>query len=339
MALLNRLKSDRSLSAFAGQFVPLKLTTSNNPEWGRWFRQYGTEGKAIPFLYVVRADGQRLFRGSGPMEGPQLPQMLYSTLQQAGRTFNDAEVQLLAGSVEQAKAALESGDQTKAVVALGQLQKLGNPSDLKSYSTLAKQAEELVKKVTESGQASIDEAKAKLEDPQTSFEGVLTLVEAERVYEPFPALNTAVVSALRDVRKDSTLKPLALQAEALDRARRYASSDSGAVKRRAENAYEQVIRRFPGTPAAETARAELVEIDPDSPVLSETSGQSAPSATAESAEDGFRIWTDITGKYKTKAKLLGTKDGKVALRKTDGKTVILPISKLCEADQALLRGE
>lgn len=49
--------------------------------------------------------------------------------------------------------------------------------------------------------------------------------------------------------------------------------------------------------------------------------------------DGYRTWKDATGKYTVNAKLLGVKEGKVALRKTDGLTVVLPIQRLSDVDR------
>jgi len=49
-----------------------------------------------------------------------------------------------------------------------------------------------------------------------------------------------------------------------------------------------------------------------------------------------RTWTDNTGKFKIEAELLELSNGKVKLRRTDGKTIEVPVSRLCEADRKLL---
>lgn len=166
---MNRLSTDRTLSAFKGQFVPLKLTTDGNPQWSGWVRQYPHEGRGIPILYVVRADGEKLYAQSGALEGADLPRMLLATLQQSGRTFNDAETLLLDASVTEAKAALEAENHAAAARSLSRLAKLGAVGDLKSFSALAIEADTIAKQLVETGQASIDEAKGKLDDPQRAF--------------------------------------------------------------------------------------------------------------------------------------------------------------------------
>ncbi|MEI8373995.1 MAG: SHD1 domain-containing protein [Planctomycetota bacterium] len=56
----------------------------------------------------------------------------------------------------------------------------------------------------------------------------------------------------------------------------------------------------------------------------------ASSALAES-----RKWTDATGKFSIDAELIGVKDGKVLLKKSNGSQVSVPLERLSEADQAL----
>ncbi len=50
-----------------------------------------------------------------------------------------------------------------------------------------------------------------------------------------------------------------------------------------------------------------------------------------------REWTDSTGKYKVEAEFVAVKDGKVQLRKSDGTIVAVPIERLSESDQLLVK--
>jgi type IV secretory pathway VirB10-like protein len=62
----------------------------------------------------------------------------------------------------------------------------------------------------------------------------------------------------------------------------------------------------------------------------------APKATPKATEGlppGFRIWSDSTGTYKTRAKFGGMASGKVKLIKEDGSTVQIPLEKLSDEDQ------
>lgn len=55
------------------------------------------------------------------------------------------------------------------------------------------------------------------------------------------------------------------------------------------------------------------------------------------AKSEVRTWTDGTGKHKVRAELTGTKDGKVSLRKENGKLTRVPLGRLSEADQKYVR--
>jgi WD40 repeat protein len=59
-------------------------------------------------------------------------------------------------------------------------------------------------------------------------------------------------------------------------------------------------------------------------------------AAATHAEE--RSWTDSTGKYKIEAEFVEVADGKVRLRRADGKTLALPLEKLSPADRAYVEG-
>ena len=49
-----------------------------------------------------------------------------------------------------------------------------------------------------------------------------------------------------------------------------------------------------------------------------------------------RTWTDASGKHKLKAELVEFKDGKVRLKRGDGKVLSMSISKLSKSDQQFL---
>ena len=55
------------------------------------------------------------------------------------------------------------------------------------------------------------------------------------------------------------------------------------------------------------------------------------------AKPASRTWSDQTGKFSVVAELVDFKDGKVRLKKEDGKVVTLPAEKLSDGDQAYLR--
>ena len=52
--------------------------------------------------------------------------------------------------------------------------------------------------------------------------------------------------------------------------------------------------------------------------------------------EGFRVWTDSTGRYKIQGKLAAQQDGTVWLRRTDGKLSKLSANQLSTSDQSFL---
>lgn len=57
------------------------------------------------------------------------------------------------------------------------------------------------------------------------------------------------------------------------------------------------------------------------------------------ADEEMRTWTSADGKHTTQAALLGFKDGLVQLRRSDGKEIAIPGSKLSAADREYVRTE
>ena len=63
------------------------------------------------------------------------------------------------------------------------------------------------------------------------------------------------------------------------------------------------------------------------------SDETAPAPQLASA----RTWTDSTGNHTVEAEFVDLKDGKVRLKKEDGKTITIPIERLSEADQEFVK--
>lgn len=86
----------------------------------------------------------------------------------------------------------------------------------------------------------------------------------------------------------------------------------------------KVVKKYPGTQAAKEARALLEPIE-------------------QGAERAMRTWTYTTGQSKVKkvkkvkGALIGVGDGRVTLRKDDGKTTSIAMERLSESDQEFAR--
>lgn len=330
--LLDRLQNDRSLSAFAGQFVPLKITTNNNPDWAQWSRKYPMTGNGIPQLYVVRADGEQIYGGAGSLRGDDLPTMLLASLKRSGRAFTSQEAEFLQRTVKASELALQSGDLLKTGVVFSEVGQLGPHDNLGSFAKPALKSKELYVELKKQIDARVAAAKSELLDSNSAkpLDSLLTVYEAEAVAKLFPRWKSEASSITREIKKQTQYTAQAEQAEAIVRARVVAASLSPRIRNRAESLYTSVIRRFPETEADTLARAELATVAPNAKILSMSPEEIKPST---SKAEGLRMWATQKGDFKTRAKYLRQKAGKVQLMKEDGETIVVDIAILSSNDQ------
>ncbi|MCH1497100.1 MAG: hypothetical protein L7U72_17900 [Rubripirellula sp.] len=324
------------MSAFARQFVSLKIVTDNNAEWRQWSRQYPMTGNAIPQLYVVRADGEQLYGGAGSLPGDALPQMLLASVKRAGRFFTEEQAKFLYESVEASEQSLMSGNLLVAGVRLADLLSLGSPSDLQSYAASALKASELHQELRLQIEEAVNEANDDLQNPENvelSIQQIIPLCEAEAIYEMFPQWRADAKEVTRELGKEDRYKPLLDQAADLVRARVAASSSQVRLRGRAPSLFANVMRKYPDTKAASMARAELLAIDPDSKWLD--MNVAANSASITMVE--FREWSTLDGNFRTTAKLLQQESGKVQLLKDSGEIISVDVRVLSQRDQLYLK--
>ncbi len=320
--MLDRLSTDRSIAGLVAQFVPLKVET-DGPNWGQWASKYRHEGSGIPILYVIRADGEKLYAQSGSKPGAELPRFLLEHLKNAGTIFNDQQLAQVKSAVADSNEALAAGDAFTAVKRLESLRKLGTPGQLGSFAAAAQEADALYVKVVEQGKAALADAQQKLAGDD-KFAGVLGVISANRIYGPLVDLKKELATAERDLNKSPELKAHLASAEALDRALGLAGQKSAALQKSAVTALSAIVARSPDSPAGAIAKAKLAELGVEPPAT---------------AAKGLRTWTDSTGQFKVEAELIRVADGKVELKKADGTVIAVPLDRLSPADQAAAAGK
>ncbi len=296
---------------------------------------YPVDGNGIPRLYVIRADGEKLYASVGSLSGDKLPQMMQATLQQAGRPFSDADVALLKNAVSGAKSMLDQGNHLGAAAALFAVTKFGSPDDLGSFAEPAITAGQLYQQLLSAIEAQVEDAETKLSvttEDTDPLDDVIAIYEAEASYKLFPKLKSKASTLTRNLKKQSDYAETLSQADSLVKARLMASSANPRLRSRAPAAYTSVIRRFPGTRVDEMARAELAEIQPEAKILQTKSETPEPTAA-------FRKWTARNGNFSVTAKYLQQAAGKVQLQKQDGKKIVVDISMLSDEDQAYLKAQ
>ncbi len=240
------------------QFVPLKVETAGEP-WQKWARQYPPEGNGIPIIYIIRADGTKLYGKSGPVPGENLGPFLATHLATAGRVLNDAEAKLLTEAVAAANQAIADGDTFNAVKSLCGTKRIGPLGNVGSFAKVAAEADRLIKQFNEEGKARLEEIRTNLTSGSGSFDDVLALAETKRNYQMLPALKVDLTVVAREVNKDAALRGMLRPAEVLDRALALLTLPN--YRSRGIAGLKQVVTRYPGTPAEKIARKKLQELD------------------------------------------------------------------------------
>ena len=253
-ALFNRLDTDRSIQPLMAQFVSLKVDI-HGEAWSKWSSNYPPSGNLIPLIYIVRADGEQIFGNSGSITGPALPALLTQQLALAGTIYSDEQLAQLADVTERARQALEKDDPSAAIGLLDAVRELGTPGNLGSFAAASRGADALFNQLVQQGKADLALAQEKIAEEETAFEGVLLLFRTEQEYGTLPELNAALDTAVREVRRNESMKTVAKQVDVFNQARQFAKSSR--TKARAESWLNAIIAHFPDAQAADYARDEL----------------------------------------------------------------------------------
>jgi hypothetical protein len=266
VALQERLATDLTLRPLLAQFVSIHLDTTRE-EWQKWEQRFPSKSDSIPIAYVIRADGESLYAGSGSLPGPALPQLLAETLAKAGKQLNELQLKKTADGVAKAAKAHEQGNVAEAVTGAMRFGGSG------SYAEAALAADALVQKLTDEAKQKIESGGKKLEDESTALAGAIELAAVSRLYKKLPGIAKAVKEI--SAKHTATGRDLFAQASLIDQAKAYEEKQPA----KAAALYEQVIEKYAGSPAAELAREQLDALGPEAKRLAKPeSGAKSPSS-------------------------------------------------------------
>ena len=320
--LEKRLVSDRNLAPLVAQFVPLKVDVSS-ADWRTLSSQYPVAGKTIPVVYVLRADGQKIFGARKALSGDELPRMLRAARGQAGGTLNAQQQALVRSAVEAAQAAFRQEQVAETIKALRPLAKLGPLGQIPCYAKGVVEANMLAQQLVTRGKTELEQIQQTLAKQKDVFPSLLALVTAERAYRPLNVLNREIGTVLRETSRKAEFKTLLAQAKAIDKARLRATARGGLPT--AVREMTALVILYRGDAAEATARLELEKLagkDYEVPEL---------------VPGKLRTWQDDTGKFRIVAKLVEQRGSKVELERETGDRVTVPITRLSTVDRALLR--
>ena len=307
------------------QFVPLKVDTSTT-EYAALQRKHRSEGNTIPKIFVIRADGQKLYAKSGSLSGDQLPSLLAAAVREMGRPLATAEVKALNEINSSIEKSLESKDLKEASNQFRKLKKLGDMGEINSFAQSALANNELAKKMADVVKGLADEYSANL-DSQTKIETAIKVVQLKSAVGtlalfrvPMNELEKKTRSAFENVKDYSEVKAVAAALGKLQH-------KSPATRARAVETVTSYIQQSQD----EQAKAYLTKRLDEAQVVVEKTDV-APNATAK-----VRTWTSNDGKFTIEASFVEFNGTDVKLRKRNGDVISVPINRLSGSDQKIAR--
>jgi hypothetical protein len=324
-AVLGHLKEPElapALSPYVNIFVDVDEAEGRDCQ-----KKFGSPGTMLPFVYVIRADGEKLYSHSGILQSDELRDVLLSEAAKAGRSLSARETALVKKALEDAKRAQKKGDLGEAVKSLLPLKKIGPLGSVPCFTGPGAEANKLVAQLTNEGKAMLKEVDEKSPDGKPTLDAALTYAKAKRAFAALPTLKTELAAAARKYERRRAFTEMLAQAEALDRAQAAAASPDNAKK--AADAFKKIIATYPDTEAAGLAAEQLKKLSPDG----------GGDAAADDAKPAYRTWTDTTGQFRVKARYAGVSDEKLSLETEDGRKIQVPLEKLSETDRNFLKSQ
>ena len=223
------MATDRSLTGLVAQFVPLKINTSS-PDWRKINSKYPTPGNTIPVVYIIRADGKKIFAERNSLPGDRLPFVLRGSLQNAGGILSDVQAQSVIKAVAVARASLASADVHSAVQAIRPLAKLGTLGNLQSYAKPIQDANTIVGDISKQAGIDLKEIESNLQSTEDAVRGTAGLFAAMRTYSLFPSLKRQFGVVHRSASGHDELLVAMAQGKAIDKAMALSTLRGGTSK-------------------------------------------------------------------------------------------------------------
>lgn len=317
------------------QFVPLKVDTAS-PEYQRLQRKHQSEGNTIPKIFVIRADGKKLYAKSGALSGDQLPTLMVAAVREMGRPLGVKESKLL----EEINSAISSSMQEKDLkAAMGEfrkLKKLGEFGQIQSYAKAAidnnRLAESLIATVKEKA-AEIRDSVADSDD--SIFSRLVTAVELKSAVGTVPQLKIEMNQLDKLIRTNETtgeLYPTAKKVSAAitklkHKSSRVVDSARRTLSELASNDADSRVKNFVNDLLA--THATESSTNQEDPTIEKSSRGMAKRSTV-------RKWTSSDGKFSIDASYVKTANGTISLKKTNGEVITVPLSRLSEIDREFI---
>lgn len=332
--LMKKFAKDRNFASLAAQYVPIKISTDSE-EFQELYRAYRPEGGGIPYLFVIRADGEKLYAGTGRIKDAELLLMLTQSLAKSGRVYNERQLRSLTEALAKAQKFYDENDFDIAYRIFNSNRSLGISAEPDSFAEPAMNASQLLAEMDKAGIQAIAGIEKILEDQQElddPSDVALKFVDAERQFGSSPDLKKKIRDLHRKIRSNKVVSALVTDAQKVFKLQRSRSPNriellQGLAEKHQDN----------------QVGAKALQIIDESKVADSKTDQKRttvenkkPDAKSIGEESDFRVWIDSTGKHTTRAVLIERNESTIRLRREDGSETTVSIDSLSLADQLFL---
>lgn len=320
--LEQRFVNEAALKPLVVQFVPLKLNV-DTPEANTVRRKFPIQGNRLPFVYVIRADNQKIYGASGGLPGDQLPAMMRESLRQAGRILTPAQQKFLSDATAIAKIAFEEGDLYRASISLQPPIKSGLIGPSAGFSEASIQATDLLAKISQQGKRDLKSVESQLHSEENQIRTLFTLLLGQRVYYFDTALQNEYRKTTKTIENDAEFTSLIKQAREIEKAFLIQYARGGKTKsvqaltRQALLSTTNSTRQFilEKLQRLEGGEFKLPDFDPNA----------------------IRKWTDDSGEFSINARVHSVSATNVVLEDQGGERITVPLNRMGKAERDLLR--
>lgn len=251
----------REFARLTSGMIPLKIDV-DQPQWREWSGKQGRpNGTTLPFVYVVRADGQTMHSHSGPMEANELANVIGVQLQRAGQPLNERQVSAINDAVEAARTSFEEGKTAQAVRELLPLKRIGELGQIGSYAECAVEADKLVAEMAEQVSQTLETVSQQIDSQENSTEACFQAIQAKRIFGSIDAIDAMINPVLAEIRRERSLRDAMSDAQSVDRACKQCENSSS--RQRGLDALQTLIDEAPDSPLAELASKQLEKYQVD----------------------------------------------------------------------------
>lgn len=253
--LKQRLVADATLHPLTSRFAVVELRMSGDDKWTwkRWQERFDSHRRQSPQVFVVRADGKKMFSGDPPAD---LAGFLRRQLAQAGQPLVPRQADTFAAQLETASRLQTAGDLAGAV------RVVMPAARMPSFARPVVQSVAFRRAVAERMLARIDSAGAEQGVVTDRLAAIEVLVAAgEEFAVTLPDVSRAARERTAEIGREPEGRELVRQAQLLHRAAVAArrSTDRGLAL------YEEIIALDPAAPAAELAAVRLRSLEGGAP--------------------------------------------------------------------------